>query len=827
MHTSTNQGLRHTGTRIHRPYKWGQTTISSLGSYTSGEGIATITTAAALQTYAGCTIWLGTTQSDGQVIWKVRTRARATANSTTVKVAAFGQYDYHNLDAIKSTNEFLPHIKRPRYKQADSTWYMDWEEAYTDEGDTPSPQAQIGTAIVHFGSSSGIGYFTSFDGSRSMAWANGASISSYAWRIGETGSTNTGATPSWSYTWGYVDASDPSYSEQHIKLTVTDSNGKTHTTRRLFFGANGTSSIDEPESLITCTEITEEFGSGARAKFTARTTEALADVQDGNAIVVYGYPYHTGWHILPPMNFALDTAVYYNGSLGTGDLPVLFEGYIIAESFKQNDATGEVTFEAVTADALLEAQYQSPLSFLESATPADWWQLDDLTPNRTAWHIIRYFSTLADVRDVDIGQFVNVPMNSTTAAKYFDANGGGFMSQLRAIFDSTLSTISFDACGTCYIEQDLQLQDDAENIAQDLPLHVEFMHGYFTTDRTYLQPTAQIYLGGADGATATEERIPQGVEGYGAALGEIKAGINATQAQITALAKRKYQRDAKRNAAGLTRIGIEVGNMPFNVVPQSVIAVKTNFGNGRTFNPYGLTRSRTPQTYSTVTSGASANGLYYFLSGTGSAQDNEARGIIGDEGIDVFGQGGTIIPHLNSYANNSAYVAIGKVFRSNAQVLAGGNNCSSDAFHSVNPPVYALGSNVWTAMLYTGAAGGFAGTLDSSAAILSYLNTLYAAWLDIGADVGALTYKYLTGDDILLTHYWHSTTGHYVHDYIVWATTANPFPMLPPRAASDTYIYTVPRALTWSFDAERGDMRCRYELEPISYEGNDGTGFPA
>jgi hypothetical protein len=822
MHTSHQQGLSRCTTSIHRAAVLTTTTISSLGTYTADIGIGVINAAASVKTFAGCTIWLGTTLADGSTLWKIRTRARETANTTAVKIAAIGQYAYDDLNAIQSLDEFLPHIVRRAWNG--TNLLLDFDTAYSAQGSTGlSPQAQFGCARVFAPLSYGA-FNVDVNGSRSKAWAAGQTISNYDWTYRDAADAWTGYNTSGTHT-ATATLSIPTNSFSahqggaYIKLDVTDSAGNTHTTRRLLF-INWDETID-PErgnEVVTCTEITSSFGSGSRAKFVARTTYGEGasygvggnKFRDGAEVVVWGKARHEKLDVSLPSN----TPNMYNGV----EKDVFFNGYIIGDTVKRDPLSGEWSFEAASADALLDGQYQTAFSLRDTASPTTWNEVKDMTPNRAAWYAIRYYSTLANVRDVDINQYAAQAINDTHVIYGHDFGGGGFISQLRTLYDRTLSTISFDRQGTCYIEQDCKLSNDTATISADLPLFAEDCHTEISYTHTINQPVAQVYLGGSDYKTEIEATVPDNIKGYGAQNVEIMTGIAATQAQATTLAKRKYKSDSLQQSAGVSSLKVELGNMCFDVVPQSVVALKVNAGeNGRIGNsPAGFIRLPFSEAQTAQTTIPSANGVNYFVL-------HHQRGTLTDD-YPSFHTGSLILYHKNPYYNNSNVAAIGKLVRTNSPLDIGGNNNYLDSFVSVNPPLSADGNNQYTLVVYTGTVTGFGATLDSAATIKSKLEAMHGIVSPIASVKTGLTYVYNTGIDApLVTHYRDANPGAVVDSWIVFASTA--IVTLTPSdgnvqldgTVGDHYIYAAPRAFTWAIDNQKMDMRCSYDLEPLRF----------
>lgn len=270
------------------------------------------------------------------------------------------------------------------------TIYKDYDIAYTDQTEQWPPMALMGDNVCKLW----VGNPTSvyFDGSASYAVDAGATIASYAWTFGD-GGTSTAATPG---NHNYTAAGT-----YYATLTVTDSNGKTHLTRRIV-------SIPDPTTIYT-------------VKFEG--TGLSAAVDDGWKATVRVFDPNADTSHFPDRApcFLISTDAYAGtvGSVGfpTGREDVVFFGYIVEDSVAIQMEYNEVTF-SLESIAGVAGRADSPPAYLgdsadPSAEPDAWAWGQDLNVFRGIVYYIKFHSTLSDIADVSI-------YNDTTLTKAVD-----------------------------------------------------------------------------------------------------------------------------------------------------------------------------------------------------------------------------------------------------------------------------------------------------------------------------------------------------------------------------------------------------------------------
>jgi hypothetical protein len=260
----------------------------------------------------GMTVWIGTAPNTNNI---AILRIRLAADATNIYVAWNSDVAWADNYYITVKQEWLAWSVRQRI--VPPVIYKDYNIAYTDQTNLWPPVALMGDNVCKLWAGNPTPVY--FDGSASYAAANGATISSYAWAFGD-GGTSTAATPG---NHNYTAAGT-----YYATLTVTDSNGKTHLTRRII-------SIPDPTSIYT-------------VKFEGTSLEAAVDdgwkakvrVFDPNADIAH-FPERA-----PCFLISTDSYRGTVGSVGfpTGREDVVFFGYIVEDSVAIGPEYNEITF---------------------------------------------------------------------------------------------------------------------------------------------------------------------------------------------------------------------------------------------------------------------------------------------------------------------------------------------------------------------------------------------------------------------------------------------------------------------------------------------------
>lgn len=326
---------------------------------------------------AGQSVWFGTT-SGGKERGILRLREKTGTTTGNIKVAESDDVgpSIQAGDFITVKNDFRLWPKYPRFIQsgANVTIFEDYDIPYTNQTSQWRPIAVAGppgVAFIEAGQAQ-----VSFVGDKSFALADGATISSYLWTAmfsseGTSSSQGTEASPV-VFTW-----TTPGW--HLVSLKITDSNGQTHT--------NYTWAViidpDSPEDVafLDFDPISDSFDfeqGGGESSFVVRGDISISEfaeeamilhVARGNQTTATGYwPFRTN---------------------------LLFSGWILSDTVRQNPEQGDVSFRAGTIDVIMKNLSMFPASLLNLVTPTIWSEVKDLNVDRAASFLWEWRSTLS------------------------------------------------------------------------------------------------------------------------------------------------------------------------------------------------------------------------------------------------------------------------------------------------------------------------------------------------------------------------------------------------------------------------------------------------
>lgn len=227
-----------------------------------------------------------------------RTRLRAAPTSTVLKIGRSSQgYEDGQVDIVDDAwvhvyADFRVHAKIPTI--VNYVEYKDADLAVGDLTQAPPPVATMGPDRARrIDASTEVARFY-FDSAGSYAVADGATIVSVAWdSAGGTFVLGTSATDAAVYI-------DFPAGARYVSLTVTDSNGKTHTTRRLVLADDPVNSLCVSGMQVTSMARTIE---GMTVRLRVLQDLPRSDYPDGAHILIwedrdpaiYGSPDPTDW----------------------------------------------------------------------------------------------------------------------------------------------------------------------------------------------------------------------------------------------------------------------------------------------------------------------------------------------------------------------------------------------------------------------------------------------------------------------------------------------------------------------------------------------------
>jgi len=262
------------------------------------------------------------------------------------------------------------------------SWFKDYDDAWPGAAASLPPVAIAGPPAVAFldGGPANIVY----DGSESYSTHPTGGAVSCAWTFdnGVPGASAVCIPPG-----GVNYATSCGMEGNRVTLVVTDANGISQVTYRHAFildreGANAPITDFKLESLRG------SFNSGG---WTASIrvygpTAAETNIRPGSQVIL----------------FAEDVYGTTAGSIGPldGRNNLVFVGWIVADSIRQDPETGDVSFEAENSTALMRRMESYAPSVEDAAVPTDWNEVPTLTVNRALRSYYGWQSTLYLTCDV-------------------------------------------------------------------------------------------------------------------------------------------------------------------------------------------------------------------------------------------------------------------------------------------------------------------------------------------------------------------------------------------------------------------------------------------
>lgn len=530
------------------------------GAPTAGEAVLELTYDGAVGAFAdveeGMTLWVSSSGFYERDKGWLRIRLAATGNTLFVAEAGDTLVNFEDDDYLTVVEDYRIASKYPRYTEADPPqWFMDYEIAYSDQNELFGPQAVMGPAAIGFLDGGSVDL--SFYGSRSKAHTPGSTFGGFLWTFPDaTTDINQGTVlvpVVWTENVAYPDG-------RWVSFRVTDSDGKTHTGRRLTFIFERTGGDVPYEAIVLGTMDGGWEAGGYKARIRALGVADITEFPQGAHVVIFEEAVYGG------------TEGSIGGNYGYRQNVVL-EGWIQEGSIVQDSETGWVEFEIVTSGDLMKRlqAYPVALNHVDGA-PSSWLEVKDLTLDLAAFHVLRWRSTVLDVIDVHFADNTGDVGGNTIA--FQDLEAATLYDQLRKNYaEAGLGHVASDFQSAIYMQQDAQVAEvrwpqelfDLEKTDRIDELEV--------TERHH-EPISQFIIYGASltgeplGASAPGD--PFGYEGE---VEEIPFGLALTdQNEVNAWAGNLR---AERNNP-YPRVTVQMaGYWRIDAVPQSYVLLST------------------------------------------------------------------------------------------------------------------------------------------------------------------------------------------------------------------------------------------------------------
>lgn len=365
----------------------------------------------------------------GTARWKSYSAPTLTVGAHNVALA--------NNTYITVVEEIKPAAVHPNVSATDVVT-EDGNTAYTNENIQYQPLAKMGApAVAYIDASTGLATVKFY--SRSEAFG-GATLSTYAW-VFPSGTPGTSATAGTagvpvSVTWNTA-------GQYYVSLTVTDSNGKTHTGYRPVFIYDSTT---VPYTRIGIDSLEGDAESGVWS--THLTVYGDADLAEfpSNALCVISAK---DWYGAEQISIGNET----------WRENIVMVGYIRRGTAKIDRLNGSVEFDVDSVTGVADNLWQIAGALATTAgTPAGWHTLQNMTYNLAAHHILTQHSTMTQVADC----YPNLPAYTVANLDLTDAS---LMANLSQIASAVRGRVGCNAQGSLYLEINPQLQSLASRSA--------------------------------------------------------------------------------------------------------------------------------------------------------------------------------------------------------------------------------------------------------------------------------------------------------------------------------------------------------------------------
>jgi hypothetical protein len=312
-------------------------------------------------------------------------RIRAAATSAAILVGRsaqgvkLGELTIADSAVIKVYKERKVFAKNP-YISPNGTQYKD-ETAYSTDNAAQPPVANAGAdilIIVPDDETEATIPLDALGDVPSFAVRNGASLSGYLWDL-DDGAVDTGLVTDSSLT-----ATFP-LGERHVSLTVTDSNGITHTAYKFVVIAT--------KAMCTPVKIAEEVirPTGVSWRFTVNSDELPTGIREGTKVL---YTQHD--------DYDLD------------QIPVRFSGWLGTETFNLKSAEKQQREIAITCYDIAERArqvYGFPLTVEIASGTSGWYRMPNANIDRLTHHYFQWHSNILNLADFSYsGQGATYPL---------------------------------------------------------------------------------------------------------------------------------------------------------------------------------------------------------------------------------------------------------------------------------------------------------------------------------------------------------------------------------------------------------------------------------
>jgi hypothetical protein len=319
-------------------------------------------------------------------------RVRKAPTDTILYIGAIpsGDIVFEDDDLIDVLDDYRPWAKIPKIDASNPlavVFYKDYDIAYTNQGVYPPPVCNVGNHIAGFvDPDSEVLYDTCDTDYYSYPMAYGATVDSYLNEIGD-GSFTEGDSTSGSFLAEYPAG------KRWVHVTITDSNGNTHTAHKLVAACERTGANAPIQARLA--SMRGDVSAGWSAEFVIQQDDGSKAVIPEGTLVIYFEEEQYG-----------DTA----GSLNSYDktrersgehkAQVKFVGWVTGNDERIEAETDDQTVKATGPLGIMQTMplFSQTVSYNNSASV--WHQMAYLTLFRYIWYLLHWHSNLLDICDL-------------------------------------------------------------------------------------------------------------------------------------------------------------------------------------------------------------------------------------------------------------------------------------------------------------------------------------------------------------------------------------------------------------------------------------------
>lgn len=367
---------------------------------------------------AGMTLLVGSA-TGGHDLGMARIRKAPTA--TVLYIGATSEVAWAD-DAYLTVVDDLALWGKPIVQDSEGNVLIDTDNAYSDQHDDTDPTPVLGPTCAALWLT---GATVTFSPDASASWcADGSAISSYSWSApGASATANlTTATPTITYN---------AAGTYRVSCTITAANSKSFTGHRVVFVY--TEAVPPTTQFnVSGSPYGEVSEGGWKFAIELYDQALLSDIRERALVCLFSKDYYGGTF----------------GSIGplSGYENLIAAGWIEGESIRANPKEPAVQFSARGPAWWLKQIPGEMIGLTDSgATPENWTEIDGLTVDKTAWHILHWRSTATRVMDVTLS-------GDTRTADYMDLPGGSLWDQLQYAAERILARPLCDRFGRLFVE---------------------------------------------------------------------------------------------------------------------------------------------------------------------------------------------------------------------------------------------------------------------------------------------------------------------------------------------------------------------------------------